>query len=181
MPSRSSSRSATRSRDAVIALLKEDHRRVKKALRDFGKMELPEDAEAAEALVRQTCAELEVHATLEEELFYPAARHALHEQELVDEAEVEHMSARMLIEQLKGMEPDDEKFAAIFKVLGEYVKHHVKEEEREMFEQIARARLDWGQLLTEMQERRGELMEEKGLARKETAQAESHPPAAARQ
>lgn len=164
MPSRSSRSSATRARDELIAMLEDDHKQAKKAWRDFEKLDLPEDADAALALVQRTCAELEVHTTLEEELFYPAARRALHDQALIDEAEVEHMTARMLIEQLKDMEADDEKFPATFKVLGEYLKHHIREEEREMFEQVGRARLDWTGLLDEMRERREELLAEKGLA-----------------
>lgn len=163
MATRSSSRTATRARDEVLAMLKEDHKRVRKALRDFEKLDMQEDAEAAQALVQRTCAELEAHAALEEELFYPAARDAMREEDLIDEAEVEHMTAKMLIGQLKEMQPDDEKFAATFTVLGEYVKHHVKEEEKELFEQVARARIDWPSLLQEMQQRRAELMEEMGL------------------
>jgi hemerythrin-like domain-containing protein len=155
-----SSRSSTAARNEVINMLKEDHKRVKKAFRDFERMDLHEDTEQCEALVQQTCHELQVHATLEEELFYPAARQGLREEDLIDEAEVEHMTARMLIEQLQDMTGGDEKFAATFTVLGEYIKHHVKEEEGEIFEQLGLARLDWEGLLDQMTARRAELMEQ---------------------
>jgi hemerythrin-like domain-containing protein len=157
---RTSSRGSTAARNEVIAMLKEDHKRVRKAFRDFDRMDPEEDAQGCEELVQQTCAELKVHAALEEELFYPAARGGLREEDLVEEAEVEHMTAKVLMEQLDGMSADDDKFAATFKVLGEYIKHHVKEEESEMFEQLGRARLDWEALGEAMRARRAELMDE---------------------
>ena len=101
--------------------------------------------------------ELTVHATLEEELLYPAARGAIADENLIDEAEVEHETVHALIDQLKSMGPDDEKYAARFTVLCEYVTHHVKEEEGEMFPQLERTRLDWQALAAEMRERRSEL------------------------
>jgi hemerythrin-like domain-containing protein len=157
---RTSSRGSAAARNDVINMLKEDHKRVKKAFRDFERMDPEEDAQDCEALVQQTCAELQVHAALEEELFYPAARGGLREEDLVDEAEVEHMTAKMLMQQLQGMSASDGKFAATFRVLGEYIKHHVKEEESEMFGQLGRARLDWEALGEAMQARRAELMDE---------------------
>jgi hemerythrin superfamily protein len=155
--SRSQSRSASAAREEIIAMLKKDHQKVKKAFRDFEQMDPQDDPDSCEALVRQTCAELQVHATLEEEVFYPGVREAMKEEDLIDEAEVEHMTAKMLIEQLQGMSAGDEKFAATFKVLGEYIRHHVKEEEGEIFEQLARARLDWEGLCDQMNGRRAEL------------------------
>ena len=134
------SRNNSAARSEIIEELKEDHKRVRQAFREAEKLDAEEDGEELKALVDQTCAELEVHAQLEEELFYPAAREVLKEADLVDEAEVEHMSAKALIAQLREMSPEDEKYAATFKVLGEYVNHHIKEEEREMF-RIARGSL----------------------------------------
>jgi hemerythrin-like domain-containing protein len=157
---RPSSRGSAAARNDVINMLKEDHKRAKKAFRDFERMDPEEDAQDCEALVQQTCAELQVHAALEEELFYPAARGGLREEDLVEEAEVEHMTVKVLMEQLQGMSASDGKFAATFKVLGEYIKHHVKEEESEMFEQLGRARLDWEALGEAMHARRAELMDE---------------------
>ena len=79
---RASTRAGTNARNEVIAMLKEDHKRVKKAFRDFERLDLHEDQDECEAIVRETCTELEVHAALEEELFYPAARECLHEEDL---------------------------------------------------------------------------------------------------
>jgi len=83
-----------------------------------------------------------VHATVEEELFYPAARDVLEKDEdLVDEATVEHASAKDLIAQIQSMEPSDELYDAKVTVLGEYIDHHVKEEEDEMFPRFAKPSL----------------------------------------
>ncbi|HPU49962.1 MAG TPA: hemerythrin domain-containing protein [Burkholderiaceae bacterium] len=157
MPSQSNRRAATNARNEIFETLKEDHKRVKKAYREFSKLDHEADSERAETIVREVLADLELHSMLEEEFLYPAARDALAEPDLVDEAEVEHESARMLIEQLKEMDSEDEKFAARFTVLCEYVMHHVKEEEREMFPQLERARMDWETIAREMNERRAEM------------------------
>ncbi|HEX6707297.1 MAG TPA: hemerythrin domain-containing protein [Albitalea sp.] len=160
----SSSRSSgSGSKNKITAMLKADHKKVKKAFKDFEKLDPQEDPESCQALVSQTLAEIEVHAELEEQLFYPAARGAIKEEDLIDEAEVEHMTAKVLIEQLKGMGPDDEKFAATFKVLGEYLNHHIQEEEGEMFPQLTQSGAEWDTVLEEMMAQREQLMEEKGM------------------
>ncbi|HMC17086.1 MAG TPA: hemerythrin domain-containing protein [Albitalea sp.] len=159
----SSSRSGSAAKSQIVAALKDDHKKVKKAFRDFEKMDPEQDPESAQALVERTCAELEVHAELEEQLFYPAAREALKEEDLIDEAEVEHTIVKVLIEQLKGMNPGDPKYAATFKVLGEYINHHVKEEEGEIFPGLTRPGVSWEPILEQMTTRREELEEEKGL------------------
>jgi hemerythrin-like domain-containing protein len=157
-----SNRARTSARTEILSMLKADHKRVRKAFRDFEKLEPQESAEQCLAIVQQTLGELQVHATLEEELFYPAARGGLkdEDEELIDEAEVEHMTVKVLIEQLQGMTAEDEKFAATFKVLGEYVNHHIREEENEMFPKLERAKLDWDGLSAEMETRREELTQE---------------------
>jgi hemerythrin-like domain-containing protein len=118
-------------------------------------------------LAEQICGALQAHAQLEEELFYPAVREALakkKEEDLVDEAEVEHQSLKQLIAALKGMQPEDPKFKATMTVLGEYVKHHVKEEESEMFDMLERSRaVDWQALAPQMMQRHDELLQEMGL------------------
>jgi len=124
--------------ESAIALLMEDHEYVKKAFRAFDKM----DEEDQPALVKQVCAALKVHTRIEEEIFYPAVRKAIKDPDLMNEAEVEHDSAKSLIRQLERMKPGDPKFAATFTVLGEYVNHHVKEEEEEMFPKVRRARVN---------------------------------------
>jgi hemerythrin-like domain-containing protein len=123
---------------SAIALLTEDHDYVKKAFRAFEKM----DEEDQPALVKQVLQALKVHTRIEEEIFYPAVRKAIKDEDLMNEAEVEHDSAKVLIRQLERMKPSDPKFAATFTVLGEYVNHHVKEEESEMFPKARRARVN---------------------------------------
>lgn len=161
--SSTSSRGRGSAKTQIIEMLKADHKKVKKAFKEFEKLEPQQDPESASALVEQTLADIEVHAELEEQVFYPAARQAIKDEELLEEAEVEHMTAKVLIEQLKGMGPEDEKYAATFKVLGEYINHHVKEEEGEMFEQMTGRGVEWDQVLEQMQMRRMELMQEKGM------------------
>jgi len=124
--------------ESAIALLMEDHEYVKKAFRAFEKM----DEEDQPALVKQVCEALKVHTRVEEEVFYPAVRKAIKDEDLMNEAEVEHDSAKALIRQLERMKPSDPKYAATFTVLGEYVNHHVKEEEEEMFPKVRRARVN---------------------------------------
>ena len=158
------SRNNSTARSEIIEELKEDHKRVRQAFRAAEKLDAEEDGEELKEIVDQTCAELEVHAQLEEELFYPAAREVLKEADLVDEAEVEHMSAKALIAQLRAMSPEDEKYAATFKVLGEYVNHHIKEEENEMFPGLqGRSGAEWEQVQQQMETRREQLMSEMGL------------------
>jgi len=159
-------RTSSKGRNEVLEMLKEDHKKVKKAFSEFERLDKDdeEDAQRCEEIIEQTCKELQVHATLEEELFYPAIREAIKETDLVDEAEVEHMTAKMLIQQLQEGNLEEERQAAVFTVLGEYIKHHVREEENEIFEQLNRSKIDWDQLQQDMQQRRAELMQEHGLA-----------------
>lgn len=158
------SRNNSAAKNEIIEELKEDHKRVRAAFRAAEKLDAEEDGEELKEIVDQTCAELEIHAQLEEELFYPAAREALKEADLVDEAEVEHNSAKALIAQLREMSPEDEKYAATFKVLGEYVNHHIKEEENEMFPGLqGRPGAQWEEIQEQMETRREQLMSEMGL------------------
>src|ERR1044072_9264896 len=89
----------------AIELLKEQHDKVKKALKEFEKLDR-EDTETQKQLVQTVCEELKVHTSLEEELFYPAAREAIDDEDLMNEAQVEHETAKMLIGQLEKMGPD---------------------------------------------------------------------------
>jgi hemerythrin superfamily protein len=148
-------RTAPMPRDA-IALLKADHKRVSGLFEDFEKTR---SAAKKKALVAKICEELTVHTTLEEEIFYPAVKAALKDKELVPEAHVEHASVKDLIAQVEGVEPDGEMYDARVKVMGEFVKHHVKEEQNEMFPKAAaRTRLDLVQLRDEMLARKEQLM-----------------------
>jgi hemerythrin superfamily protein len=148
----------TRSRaSGAIEMLKADHDKVKKAFKEFEKLG-QDDSGTARQLVETTCEDLKVHTTLEEEIFYPALREALDDEDILNEAAVEHETAKMLIEQLENMGPDDPNFRATFTVLGEYVLHHVKEEEGEMFPEAKKSDLDLESLGERMRARKEELV-----------------------
>ena len=119
-------------------------------------------ADKKRELAMQICMELTVHAQIEEELFYPALREAAPKSvDLLEEAEVEHASAKDLIAQIQDAADIDEKFDAKVKVLGEYIDHHVKEERREIFEKARATRgLDLMALREALQARKEELMSE---------------------
>jgi len=155
---------ASASRPDAIKLLTTDHREVKGLFDEYKKL-AESDAEGDErkALADRICAMLTVHATIEEEIFYPAARAALEEQDLLDEAAVEHASAKDLIAQIEAMDADDDLFDAKVTVLGEYIDHHVKEEEGEMFPKCKKAGMDLAGLGAELDERKTALMSELGV------------------
>ena len=152
-------RTKERSADA-IALLTKDHENVKKLFKQYEKMKESASGEEKAALAAQVCLELTVHAQVEEELFYPTVREAIDDSDLMDEAEVEHASAKDLIAQISDMDPDDEFFDAKVKVLGEYIDHHVKEEENEMFPKAKKAKVDMETLGAALEVRKEELMAE---------------------
>jgi hemerythrin superfamily protein len=150
-------------RDA-LSLLRADHAKVVELFEQFEQMKDDVDEQEKDALVARICGELIVHTAIEEELFYPEAREAIDAEDLFDEATVEHASAKDLIAQLGEMEPDDELYDAKVKVLGEYVKHHVEEEENQMFPRLLETGLDLDALGARLAERKTELMDEIGLA-----------------
>jgi hypothetical protein len=112
-------------------------------------------------LVGQICTELTVHAKVEEEIFYPAVKQALKDKELVPEATVEHATLKALIAQVEGVEPEGEMFEAKMQVLSEYVKHHVKEEQDEMFPKAKATSLDMKDLGAEIAARKEVLLAER--------------------
>lgn len=152
------SRAATAARSHIIELLQDDHWRVKRAYREFQRLDADRNGDLCQSIVRRTLHELRVHATLEEELIYPVMRPIVSDPERVDEAEVEHETIHLLITQLEAAHLVDEKFSARFVVLCEYVLHHIKEEEGELFPQLKRAKLDWESLCAEFTERREALL-----------------------
>ncbi len=158
MPTSRTSRAAVNARTQILAELKDDHKRVKKAYKQFQKLDGQKNPEACAAIVEQVLDELTVHSALEEELLYPMLRGSISDPALLDEAEVEHESMHTLMDQLRGMNPADEKYAARFTVMCEYVLHHVKEEEGEMFPLVEKAKLDWESMAADMTQRRQELM-----------------------
>lgn len=119
----------------AAALLKKDHKEVKDL---FQKFEASSDTTEKATLVRQICKSLIIHAMIEEEIFYPACTEAAGES--IQEAHVEHDSAKILIAELMSSSPEDEYFDAKVKVLSEYVNHHVAEEEKPGTGIIARAK-----------------------------------------
>ena len=141
----------------AIALLKQDHANVKAMFQQFEA--LGDRAFATKKrLADKICLELTKHATAEEELFYPAVREAAADAEdLVDEATVEHATAKDLIAQIGAMDAHDELFDTTVKVLGEYIDHHVKEEEGEIFPQAKRAGLDLQTMAREIEARKEEI------------------------
>jgi hemerythrin superfamily protein len=146
----------------AIELLKSDHKQVMQLFSDFEKME-KDDQDAKQELVEKICNQLSIHAEIEEELFYPALRDVLEEQDLLDEAQVEHDMAKQLIDDLESMDPDEDLYDAKVTVLGEYVKHHVEEEEKEIFAKAKKAELDLDTIGADMHERKLELMGEIGM------------------
>jgi hemerythrin superfamily protein len=143
----------------AIKLLMQDHKDVDALFKRYDKLVESDGPSAQRAeLASQICAMLTVHTTIEEEIFYPAARAALKEQDLLDEAEVEHASAKDLIEQIQNSSPDSDLYDAKVKVLGEYIRHHVKEEHDEMFPKVRRTQLDLVLVGEAMASRKQELM-----------------------
>jgi hemerythrin superfamily protein len=164
-PTKSAPTKSTSPRNAV-QLLTSDHREVKALFKQYEKLAQAEAAGGERKRLADTiCSLLTVHATIEEEIFYPAAREALSETEgedLLDEAEVEHASAKDLIAQITSMGPDDELYDAKVKVLGEYIDHHVQEEEGEMFPQVKESDMDLKDIGLQLQARKAELLADSG-------------------
>lgn len=158
---KTASRSSTKtSSEDVIQLLTADHKEVKALFKSYEKLVKDEaDDSEKQALAEEICMKLTVHAAVEEEIFYPAAREVLGEDEdLIDEADVEHASAKELIAQIQDSSPAEDLYDAKVKVLGEYIDHHVKEEEGEIFVKAKKAGLDTAALGAECAARKEELL-----------------------
>ena len=141
----------------ALHLLAADHRKVEEL---FEKFEKASGASAKEKLVREICTELKVHAQIEEEIYYPAIRGKV-EDDALDEAYVEHDSAKLLVNELEAAEPDEEYYDAKVLVLKELIEHHVKEEEKQadnLFQQTRAADVDREALGARLAERKAELM-----------------------
>ena len=163
----------SRKKDDAIALLKKDHREVEELFKEFEALE-EGDSQAVEPVIASACMELKIHDKLETEIFYPAIREQAGEEkevkDLLNEAEVEHEHVRDLVQTIEGMSADDEKRNAHFTVLVEYVKHHVKEEEKEMFPKLKKLDIDFKEIGRQMKERKQELMAEMGIEVEEEAE-----------
>ena len=138
----------------VLAMLKADHKKVKALFDEYEDATPRQQQHIAETAIQ----ELDIHAELEEELIYPAIREGIDDDDLMNEANEEHHLVHVLIAELKKLDSSDEIFKAKFTVLGELVKHHVKEEEGEMFPKAQKAKIDWEELKAEVLERKNQLM-----------------------
>jgi hemerythrin superfamily protein len=138
-------------------LLEKDHREVEDLFEKFEK--LTDRAKVSKKKIADDiCNELTVHTQIEEEIFYPAVRGAGKEMEdMIDEAIVEHASAKDLIAQIESMEADEDLYDAKVKVLQEMIEHHVEEEEKEMFPKVRKLGLDLDGLGQQMQARKDQL------------------------
>ena len=155
--SKSSTSGKSKAMDAV-ALLKADHRKVEELFESYEKSK---NGSTKAKLAQQICMELTIHATIEEEIFYPAVKGQV-EDDMLDEAYVEHDGAKVLIGELLAGSPDDDFYDAKVKVLSEEIKHHVKEEEQRdgIFAQAKKAGVDMMDLGQRLATRKAELMKE---------------------
>ena len=142
----------------AIDLLDAEHRAVKALFDDYRQLS---DHQAGggkrKALAETICMLLTIHMRLEEEIFYPPVREAIRDDDLLDEAEVEHAGAKELIGQILSMQPGDELYDAKVTVLGEYIAHHVKEEREDMFPKARKCGVDLEALGERLHSRRREL------------------------
>jgi hypothetical protein len=147
----------------AVKLLKQDHREVEDMFDEYEQL----DAETDKlALFKKISLALKVHTKIEEEIFYPSERGDV-EDDLLDEALVEHDGAKKMIAEIEAMQPGDDLYDAKVKVLGEYIKHHVKEEEQPggIFAQAKRGEADLDAMGEQLKARKAELMAEMGGAK----------------
>jgi hemerythrin superfamily protein len=140
---------------SVTDMLRQDHKKVKGLVEEF---EQAEDAKAKQRIVETALAALEVHATLEEELIYPAIRLEIDDDDLMDEALEEHHVVHGLMGELKKMKPSDDRYDAKFTVLAENCKQHIKQEESEMFPKAEDCDINWEELSSQVAKRKEQLM-----------------------
>jgi len=143
----------------AIDLLKSDHDEVDALFKEYETLaEGDGDSSARRALSTKICGMVAVHALIEEEIFYPAARKAGVDADLLDEADIEHGSAKQLIAEIGAARASESHYDARVKVLGEYIRHHVKDEESELFPACRKSGMNLEQLGGRLQRRKDELM-----------------------
>jgi hemerythrin superfamily protein len=142
---------------SALELLEQDHREVEEWFEEYNQLR---DDNRKGALAKKICLALKVHAQIEEDIFYPQARAATKDNNLLDEAAVEHATVKHLIGEIEVMEVGEELYDAKIRVLGEMVKHHIKEEEEELFPELVLAKIDLDAVGRELAERKKELMAE---------------------
>jgi hemerythrin-like domain-containing protein len=144
----------------AIELLKRDHDAVEKLFAQYEEIKDGADDSEKEGLVAQICDALTVHAQIEETIFYPAARRVLQEEEgqdLLNEAAVEHQTLKDIIGRLEAAPTSDPLYDAGVKVLAEYTKHHVREEENELFPKVRSSDMDLQAIGQQLAERKQQL------------------------
>ena len=168
-PRSSNKSSSTTANQDAFALITADHKRVRSLFKEFESLKDEGDDDRKAALVETICNELTVHARVEEEIFYPALREVIEDEDLMDEADIEHASAKQLIAQIEQLQVGGDHYDATVTVLSEYIDHHVKEEEGEMFSKARKADIDSAVLGEEMAVRKAELKEELGIVDDDSA------------
>jgi hemerythrin superfamily protein len=152
------SKTKSKSSTNAITSLKADHQKVKGLFDEFEKAN---DRTTKMMIVSEALEELSLHATLEEEIFYPAVRQAIDDEDgVMNEADEEHHVAKILIAELEEMDGNESHYDAKFKVLAENVRHHIKEEEGNMFPKAQKTEIDFDALGEEMLGRKDELLSE---------------------
>ena len=154
-PAKSAAKTPASKGPDAIALLKADHRAVEKL---FGQFEKAKDSDRKKALADKICLELRVHMQVEEEIFYPTSREFLKDEDILDEAVVEHAAAKDLIGEIEGMKPGEDLYDAKVTVLEEQIEHHVEEEETEYFPKVKKTDMDLRAIGARMKARKAELM-----------------------
>jgi len=154
-PAAKSAKATTASRGPdAVALLKADHRAVEKL---FGQFEKAKDKDRKKALADRICLELRIHMQIEEEIFYPTSREFLKDEDIVDEAVVEHAAAKDLMGEIEGMDPTEDLYDAKMTVLQEQIEHHVEEEETEYFPKVKKTDMDIKAVGAQLKARKEEL------------------------
>ena len=152
---------------SATQMIRQDHKKVEGL---FNKFEQTQGADAKRRLAENAMAELEVHAALEEEIFYPAVeREVENAASMISEAREEHQTVKQMIAELKGMEETDEEFESQFSELVENVQHHVEEEENEMLPKVEESSLDLNSIGDQMSKRREALQSSGGATKKRTS------------
>jgi hemerythrin superfamily protein len=151
-------KTVSQSRENALSLLKSDHEEVSELFDKYEKGVGRSTPRQKAVLARQICEALTVHAQIEEEIFYPACHQQVDKAEdLLAEAKVEHQSLKELIAKIEQAKPGSEEFDAHVKVLGEYVKHHVKEEQNELFPKVRKSEMDLNEVGDRLAARKDEL------------------------
>ncbi len=146
--------------DDAIALLRADHDRVEDLFSTYEEIKYGRADDDKRRLVAEICQTLRTHALLEEELFYPAVRAEIADDDLMNEAEVEHEGIERLVFELETMDVSDEMMNAKMHVLDAYITHHVREEEENIFPKARESGIDMAALAEKMGRRRSKLLQD---------------------